>query len=58
MRFLHENSKINFIFATENNQNFKIRLANVKLKEIDLWARENPTPNMVSLRTKTLKRVS
>ena len=39
-------------------QNFKVRLANVKLKEIDLWARENLTPNMVSLRTKTLKKVS
>ena len=39
-------------------QNFKVRLANVKLKEIDLWARENLTPNMASLRSKTLKKVS
>ena len=44
-------------YSNTELQNFKVRLAKVKLKEIDLWARENLTPNMASLRSKTLKKV-
>lgn len=39
-------------------QNFKVRLANVKLKDIDLWAKENLSPNRVVLRSKTLNKAS
>lgn len=45
-------------YAVADKQDFKVRLANVKLKEIDLWAKENLSPNRVSLRSKTLKNVS
>ena len=39
-------------------QDFKVRLANVKLKDIDLWAKENLSPNRVVLRSKTLNNAS
>ena len=45
-------------YSVTQKQDFKVRLANVKLNEIDLWARENLSPNKVSLRSKTLKNVS
>lgn len=44
-------------YSVTYKQDFKVRLANVKLKEIDLWAKENLFPNRVALRTKTLKKV-
>ena len=43
-------------YSVTDKQDFKVRLANVKLKEIDLWAKENLSPNRVSLRSKTLKK--
>ncbi|MDE6549125.1 MAG: hypothetical protein K2L22_09005 [Muribaculaceae bacterium] len=43
---------------TLKKQNFKERLANVKLKDIDLWAKENLSPNRVDLRSRTLNKVS
>ena len=39
-------------------QDFKVRLANVKLKDVDLWAKENLSENRVALRSKTLKKAS
>lgn len=45
-------------YSVNDKQDFKVRLANVKLKEIDLWAKENLSPNRVALRSKTLKKVS
>lgn len=45
-------------YSDVEKQNFKVRLANVKLKDIDLWARENLSPNRVRLRSKTLKNAS
>lgn len=45
-------------FSDAKKQNFKVRLADVKLKDIDLWAEENLSPNMVSLRSKTLNKAS
>ena len=45
-------------YSVADKQKFKVRLANVKLKEIDLWARENLTPNRVAIRSKTLRNVS
>lgn len=44
-------------YSVTDKQDFKVRLANVKLKEIDFWAKENLSPNRVSLRAKTLKNV-
>ena len=44
-------------YSDTETQDFKVRLANVKLKEVDLWARENLSPNRVVLRSKTLKKV-
>jgi hypothetical protein len=38
--------------------NFKERLVNVKLKDIDTWASKNMSKNWVTERTKTLKKVS
>lgn len=38
--------------------NFKERIMNVKLKDIDAWATKNLSKNWVTERTKTLKRVS
>ena len=38
--------------------NFKERLVNVKLKDIDAWATEHLSKNWVTERTKTLKQVS
>ncbi len=46
------------VYSDAKKQNFKVRLANVKLKDIDLWAKENLSPNRVSLRSKTLNKVS
>lgn len=39
-------------------QDFKARLANVKLKDVDRWAKENLSENRVALRSKTLKNAS
>lgn len=44
-------------YSVTDKQDFKVRLANVKLKEIDSWAKENLLPNRVSLRSKTLQNV-
>ncbi len=49
--------KIN-VYSDAKKQNFKVRLANVKLKDIDLWAKENLSPNRVALRSKTLNKAS
>ena len=38
--------------------NFKERLVNVKLKDIDAWATEHQSKNWVTERAKTLKQVS
>ena len=46
------------VYSDAEKQNFKVRLANVKLKDIDLWARENLSPNRVALRSKTLNKAS
>lgn len=43
-------------YSIAYKQDFKVRLANVKLKEIDLWAKENLSPNRVALQSKTLKK--
>ncbi|MDE6078240.1 MAG: hypothetical protein K2G29_10965 [Muribaculaceae bacterium] len=45
-------------YSDTKKQNFKVRLANVKLKEIDIWAKENLSPNRVALRSKTLNNAS
>lgn len=45
-------------FSVAENQNFKVRLANVKLKDIDLWAKENLSENRVALRSRTLNKAS
>lgn len=45
-------------FSVAENQNFKVRLANVKLKYIALWAKENLSENLVGLRSKTLNNAS
>lgn len=45
-------------YSCADKQDFKVRLANVKLKETDLRAKENLSPNRVALRSKTLKKVS
>ena len=45
-------------YSVSKNQDFKERLANVKLKDIALWAKENLSENRVTLRSKTLKSVS
>lgn len=44
------------VYSDAEKQNFKVRLANVKLKDIDLWAKENLSPNRVALRSKTLNK--
>lgn len=46
------------VYSNAEKQNFKVRLANVKLKDIDLWAKENLSPNRVALRSKTLNKAS
>lgn len=46
------------VYSDAEKQNFKVRLANVKLKDIDLWAKENLSPNRVALRSKTLNKAS
>lgn len=45
-------------FSVAENQNFKVRLANVKLKDIDLWAKEYLSENRVTLRSKTFNKAS
>lgn len=45
-------------YSVALKQDFKVRLANVKLKDIDLWAKENLSPNMVSERARILKKAS
>lgn len=42
-------------YSVTDKQDFKVRLAKVKLKEIDFWAKENLLPNRVSLRSKILQ---
>ena len=46
------------VYSDAKKQDFKERLANVKLKDIDLWAKENLSPNRVALRSRTLNKVS
>lgn len=46
------------VYSDAEKQNFKERLANVKLKDIDLWAKENLSPHRVALRSKTLNKAS
>ena len=46
------------VYSDAKKQNFKVRLANVKLKDIDLWAKENLSPNRVVLRSRTLNNAS
>ena len=46
------------VYSDAKKQDFKVRLANVKLKDIDLWAEENLSPNRVALRSKTLNKAS
>lgn len=48
--------KVGEYFVTDKHD-FKVRLANVKFKVIDFWAKENLLPNKVSLRSKTLKKL-
>lgn len=43
-------------YSNAEKQNFKERLAKVKLKDIDSWAKDNLSPNRVALRTKTLNK--
>lgn len=45
-------------YSVALKQDFKVRLANVKLRDVDLWAKENLSPNMVSERARILKKVS
>ncbi|EJW99056.1 hypothetical protein EVA_12837 [gut metagenome] len=44
-------------YSAAEKQDFKVRLANVKLKDIDLWAKKNLSENWVALRSKTLNQV-
>ncbi len=46
------------VYSDAKKQNFKVRLANVKLKDIDLRAKENLSPNRVVLRSRTLNNAS
>ena len=46
------------VYSDAKKHNFKVRLANVKLKDIDLWAKENLSLNRVALRSKTLNNAS
>ena len=47
-----------FSYSDAKKQNFKEHLANVKLKDIDLWAKKDLSPNRVALRSKTLNKAS
>ena len=44
--------------SVAEKQYFKVRPANVKLKDIDLWAKENLSENRVVLRSRTLNKAS
>ncbi|MDE5883030.1 MAG: hypothetical protein K2H60_15020, partial [Muribaculaceae bacterium] len=46
------------VYSDAKKQDFKVRLASVKLKDIDLWAKENLSQNRVALRSKTLNNAS
>lgn len=46
------------VYSADKKQDFKERLANVKHADLDLWAKENLSENMVALRSKTLKNAS
>lgn len=43
-------------YSVADKQDFKVRLANVKLKDVEVWAKNHLLPNSVSLRSKTLKK--
>jgi len=45
-------------YSVAEKQDFKVRLANVKLKDVDLWTKENLSPNRVVLRSKILNKAS
>lgn len=45
-------------YSVTDEQDFKVRLANVKLKELDVWAKDNLTRNWVKDRAEMLKKVS
>lgn len=46
------------VYSVDKKQDFKVRLANVKLADLDLWAKENLSDNIVALRSKTLKKTA
>ena len=43
------------VYSAHKKQDFKERLASVKHADLELWAKENLSENMVALRSKTLK---
>lgn len=45
-------------YSVAYKQDFKVRLAKVKLKDVEVWAKDHLLPNSVSLRSKTLKKAS
>lgn len=45
-------------YSVAYKQDFKVRLAKVKLKDVEAWAKDHLLPNSVSLRSKTLKKAS
>lgn len=45
-------------YSVAKKQDFKVRLVNVKLKDIDFLAKENLSKNRVALRSKTLNKAS
>lgn len=44
--------------SVAEKQYFKVRLANVKLKDVDLWVKENLYENRMTLRSKMLNKAS
>lgn len=44
-------------YSVADEQDFKVRLANVKLKRLDVWAKDNLPHNWVKDRAETLKKV-
>ncbi len=46
------------VYSADKKQDFKVRLAKVKLKDIDIWAKANLSRNWVKDRADMLKKVS
>ena len=44
-------------YSVTDKQDFKVRLVNIKLKDVDSWTKKNLSQDRVSLRTKTLRNV-